>query len=91
MAVVDITTFRLRAGVDDGTFLRTDERVRTAVLYQQPGIVRATTARGAGGDWLILVLWASDADADAASGALDDVVALAEPSTVDRRRYTTFD
>src|SRR4029077_5940751 len=53
MAVIDITTFRLRDGVDDVTFLRADERVRPAVLYQQPGLVRATTARGSDGGWVL--------------------------------------
>jgi hypothetical protein len=95
--VIETTTFRLGAGVDDARFLRADERVRTGFLYRQRGMLRATTARGDAGEWIVVVLWASPDDADAAAaGAGNDegsaeVMALLDQDTVDRRRYTTFD
>ena len=93
--MIETTTFRLADGVDDAAFLEFDEQVRTGFLYQQPGFGRATTARGDNGEWIVVVLWASEDAADAAleAGTSDgtmqrftDLVAGAE-----RRRYLTFD
>ena len=97
MAVIETTTFRLAEGVADAAFLEADEQARTGFLYQQPGLVRATTARGDNGEWIVVVLWASDDDANAAERgarsdpASDAVMALVDRRTVDRRRYRTFD
>jgi hypothetical protein len=88
MAVIDITTFRLAGGVDDDAFLVADERVRTGVLYRQPGVVRSTTARGDDGEWAIVVLWRSEPSTDVAASELADVI---EPGTVTRRQYRTLD
>jgi hypothetical protein len=95
MAVFELTTFRLADGVDEAEFLAADEAFRTGFLYQQPGLARATTARGDDGEWLIAVLWADDASADAAAAitapevtALD---ALTAPGPRAQRRYTLFD
>jgi hypothetical protein len=95
MAVIETTTFRLADGVDEPTFLEFDEAVRTGFLYHRPGVVRATTARGDNGEWIVVVIWASDDDADAAleAGTSDgtmqrftQLVDGAEP-----KRYRTFD
>ena len=97
MAVIETTTFRLADGVGDEQFLDVDERVRTGFLYQQPGLVRATTARGNDGEWIVVVLWVSDEDANAAERrassdpATGALMALVDARTVDRRRYNTFD
>jgi len=97
MAVIETTTFRLADGVADAAFLEADEQVRTGFLYQQPGLVRATTARGNDGEWIVVVLWASDEDANGAEGrapsdpATGALMALVDGRTVDRRRYRTFD
>jgi hypothetical protein len=60
--------------------------VRT--LYQRRGLVRATTARSEDG-WAVIVQWAGEDVADPA--ALDELLALADPGTVERRRFTTLD
>jgi hypothetical protein len=97
MAVIETTTLRLADGVDDATLLAADEKVRTGFLYQQPGLVRATTARGDDGQWIVVVLWASDDDADAAAARAETdpayaaLTALVDGATLHRRRYTTFD
>jgi hypothetical protein len=97
MAVLELTTFRLAAGVDDGTFLAADELARTGFLYQQPGLVRATTARGENGGWLVLLLWDADGDATAAARRADAdpaaaaFLALVDRGSLERRRYTTLD
>ena len=93
--VIETTTFRLADGVDDAAFLAFDEEVRSGFLYHQPGILRATTARGDNREWIVVVLWASDDDADAALDAgtndgtmrrFTDLVAGAQ-----RKRYSTID
>jgi hypothetical protein len=97
MAVIETTTLRLADGVDDATFLAADEKVRTGFLYRQPGLMRATTARGDDGEWIVVVLWASDDDADAAATRADTdpayaaLTALVDATSVERKRYRCFD
>jgi heme-degrading monooxygenase HmoA len=97
MAVIETTIFRLADGVAEEAFLEADERVRTGFLYRQPGLLRATTARGEGGEWIVVVLWASQADTDAAAAAAgsdaasSDLAALVDGGSRERKRYTTFD
>jgi hypothetical protein len=87
--VIEVLTFRLASGVSDDAFLEIDERVRTNVLYTRPGLIRATTARSDDGEWVVVLLWGSAADADAAKEAVAELVEQMSDAT--RRRYTTFD
>src|ERR1043165_8094365 len=64
MAVIEIAVFRT-AGRDDA-FLAADRDVQTAFFYQQPGLVRRTTARSPDGDWLVVTVWVSAEHARAA-------------------------
>ena len=95
MAVVEITAFHTSA--DDDTVLSADRRVQTEFFYRQPGLVRRTTARAAGGDWLVVVLWRSDDDATASAAraagdpAATAFTALADPSSLRSKRYETLD
>src|SRR3954454_2025205 len=97
MAVIEITTFRLADGTDEAAFLEADRRVQTEFIPRHRGFMRRTTARGAGGEWAVIVLWASASDADASAGLAQDhpvtqaFDALLDPSTVQRRRYDTLD
>jgi hypothetical protein len=91
MAVIEITTFRLTEGTDEGAFLAADEEMRTGFLYHQPGIARATTARDGEGGWAVIVLWYDDAHADAAAAKAPGLDGLIDESTIERRRYTTLD
>jgi len=95
MAVIETTTFRLADGVDEAAFLETDEQARTGFLYHQAGMLRATTAKADDGEWIVVVLWASYEDADAAAEGerldasmerVSHMVAGAE-----RKRYSTLD
>ncbi|MEM8620909.1 MAG: hypothetical protein AAGF73_14415 [Actinomycetota bacterium] len=56
--MIEIRTFRLRAGVDPERFSTLVTSVQTGVYYQQPGFVRQTIGRS-GDTWLILTSWAS--------------------------------
>ena len=93
MHVIDLTTFRLRAGVADADFLAADARVQTDLAYQRPGLVRRTTARGDDGRWLVLTLWASADDADRAANAATDIEfeSLVDAASRRTERYTPLE
>lgn len=100
MAVIETMTFRLVDGTDDATFLAVDKRLQCDFAYQQPGLVRRTTARGQGdraGEWIVIDLWRSAEDADAAAARWDDdptaqeLMALVNADTVEIRRYVDLD
>jgi hypothetical protein len=75
--VIELTTFRLRDDVDEADFVAADAAAQTGFFYQQPGLVRRTTARGPDGEWLVVTWWGSAVEADAAATALDDPAANA--------------
>ena len=86
--------FRLLPGADEAAFLAADRDLQTGFAYQQPGLTRRTTARGAEGEWVVIELWRSDADADAAAiRRADDprsaaVSSFIEPASVRLARFT---
>lgn len=94
--VIEIATFRLAANVDEATFLDADQRVQIQFMHQQPGFRRRTTARGADGEWLVVVLWDSEDDALAASGAAEShpaataFASLVDGSTLVLKRYAAL-
>ncbi len=65
--MMEITRFRLSAGVGEDEFLRADKALQEDVAYQQPGLLRRTTARGED-SWVVIDLWRSAEDADASAG-----------------------
>lgn len=95
--LVEILTFRLTAGTDAETFLEADRRVQVDFFHRRSGFLRRTTARGADGEWLVIVLWSAAADADAAAAAAEDHPAVAafmagvDGATVRSGRYETLD
>ena len=100
MAVIETMTFRLTDGADEAAFLAVDKRLQSEFAYQQPGMVRRTTARGVGeraGEWIVVDLWGSAAAADACAARWADdplaqeLMAFVEPGSVDVRRYTDLD
>ncbi|HEY5023695.1 MAG TPA: hypothetical protein VII76_01850 [Acidimicrobiales bacterium] len=97
MAVIETVTFRLAPGVAETEFLDADGQAQTEFFYAQRGLVRRTTARGAGGEWLVLTLWGSSDDADASTEAGRHDAAASrwatclEPSSVATNRYRALD
>jgi hypothetical protein len=85
--VIENQTFRLAAGVDPRTFTDADARVQQEVAYQQPGILRRTTAMSSDGEWLITTLWASAEHADAAAPIIDALLSHIDASTLRTARY----
>ena len=65
MAVIETMTFALRPDADERAFLAADRRVQVEFAYQQPGLVRRTTAHDSAGGWVVIDLWRSADDADA--------------------------
>ena len=81
--------FRLLPGGDEAAFLTADRRVQEEFGYQQPGLLRRTTARGADGGWIVIDLWRSAADADACDARWQqDPVAQGFMALVDRSSVT---
>jgi hypothetical protein len=88
--VIEIMRFRLAAETGEDAFLAADRRVQQEFASQQPGLLRRTTARGAGGDWIVIDLWRSAADADACDRRWDgDPVTQAFMALLDRSSVTT--
>jgi hypothetical protein len=87
--VIEIMRFRPRPGVEEADLLRADRSVQEDFAYQQPGLVRRTTAKSAEG-WIVIDLWRSAADADAAGARWDrDPVAQAFMGLIDRASVET--
>jgi hypothetical protein len=86
--LLETTTFRLADGVDEAAFLTADEALQ-ADLNPREGFVRRTTARGGGGEWLVLALWRSAETADAAPPAVP--LDLVDPASVRSGRYESLD
>lgn len=92
-----VWTFHLKPEITEDEFLAANERMQTEFVYQQPGFVRRTTARGKGGEWLVIGVWSTQEDA-ATAGQLanrDPVSqaanAMVDPSTVTVKRFETLD
>jgi hypothetical protein len=95
--MIEVTTFRLVPGADEGSFRPADRDLQTEFAYQQPGMLRRTTARHQDGSWIVIDVWrsAEDADACAARWGSDPIVArfvsFLDPDSVDNARYETLD
>ena len=93
--IIETLTGRLAAGVDEQAFLEADRRFQTEFVPNHRGFVRRTTARGPGGEWMVLTFWGTVGDADASAAlAHDDPVASAFAAMIDGarvERYETLD
>jgi hypothetical protein len=67
--------------------------VQEEFAYHQPGLQRRTTARGRDGNWIVIDLWRSDADADACDARWErdpvpqEFMALLDRHSVTVERY----
>jgi hypothetical protein len=95
--VIEIMRFRLPPGAAEEAFLAADRRVQTEFAYQQPGMLRRTTARGDDGSWIVIDLWRSAADADACDARWEhdpvaqEFMALLDRSSASTERYQELD
>jgi hypothetical protein len=87
--VIEIMRFRLGAGASEEEFRAADRRLATEFAPHQPGLLSRTTARGEDGDWVVIDMWRSAADADACDERWDhDPVAQAFMAVLDRSSVT---
>lgn len=93
-------TFRLRDDADEAAFLAVDKRLQSDFAYQQPGLVRRTTARGAGehaDQWLVVDIWWGADAADACAqrwdtdGTAQEFMSFIDRDSLDVRRYSDLD
>jgi hypothetical protein len=95
--LIEIFSFKLLAGADEAAFLAVDKQLQAEFAYQQPGLMRRTTARATDGEWVVIDLWRSEADADRTSNVWgnDPVTAefqsFVDPDTVRVRRFDELD
>jgi heme-degrading monooxygenase HmoA len=90
--IVEITTFRLAEAAEEADFLATDRAVQAELSANHPGLIRRTTARSRDGDWAVVTLWGTDADAEASDRrwgepALHALRSMIEPGSLRGSRY----
>lgn len=95
--MIEVTAFRLAEGADESAFLAADKKLQTEFAYQQPGLLRRTTAKGKDRGFIVIDVWrsASDADACETRWESDPVVAaylsFVDPATVRNQRFEELD
>src|SRR3984885_606195 len=95
--VIEIMRFRRAPDAGEAAFLAADRRVQQEFAYQQPGLMRRTTARGQDGGWIVIDLWRSPAAAAACAARGDHdpapqgFMALLDRSSVTVERYQELD
>jgi len=95
--LIEIMRFRLVPGADEDAFKAADGRVQSDFAYRQPGLLRRTTARADDGTWIVIDLWRSEPDADAAGGRWDghpvtaQFMSFVDATSVRTERYRTLD
>lgn len=91
--VIEVTTFRLLPAVAEPDFLVTDKRFQTEFAYLQPGLLRRTTGRDRDGNWVVIDVWTTAADADRCrqerlrQPSAQAWMALVDDLTVQSRRF----
>jgi heme-degrading monooxygenase HmoA len=92
--VLETRTFRLVEGADEAAFLAADRRVQAHLSANRAGFLRRTTARADNGEWLVVTIWQTGADAEANAG--DHTVDAEFDALIDRaadetKQYETLD
>lgn len=93
MTTVETIRFKLRAGVDDAEFQQLDRTMEKEYLETRAGFLARWTARGADGEYLVTVHWASPEDAEATIAAFfaapetQAFIAAVDLETVQPGRY----
>ena len=82
--MIEVTTLRLKADADEAAFVEADKAMQAGFHYHQPGIIRRTSARTDDGEWVEIVLWGSEQQADTArDAAANDALVTAYAAHVD--------
>jgi hypothetical protein len=95
--MIEIMKFRLASQVREEDFLRADRSLQEDFAYHQPGLLRRTTARDGNGNWIVIDLWRSEADADDCATRWNDdpipraFMALVDDDSVTNERYVQLE
>ncbi len=95
--MIEIMRFRLSSTTQEGDFLQADRAVQQDFAYHQRGLMRRTTARDGEGNWIVIDIWRSEADADRCATKWDsDPIAqrfmqLVDSATTTDERYTELE
>jgi len=90
---VETIRFKLRDGIADDDFRRRNRQVETEYMAKQSGFVSRETSRSGDGEYLVVVHWASEADAEKTVAAFfgapqtQEFLAAVDVSTVASGRY----
>jgi hypothetical protein len=94
--MIEVTTFRLIDDANADAYKDIDARLQTEFFYQQPGLVRRTTARSDDGTWVTIVVWSDLAAAQLAvtksfgRKEFSEALALIDSQSIEMRRYDTL-
>lgn len=95
--MIELQVFRLAQDADDAAFLACEKRFQADFAYQQPGLLRRTTARGSGREFAVIQLWSSEQAADeahsreAANPLAQEWTSFVDPATLRSARWTELD
>jgi hypothetical protein len=77
MAVLEVETFTLVAGVDAAVFRALDEQMQEWCYVNRPGLARRTTARAENGTYAVITLFGEPSQADGSYYKKTDAVVAA--------------
>jgi hypothetical protein len=77
MAVLEVETFTLAAGVDAVAFRALDEQMQEWCYVNRPGLARRTTARAENGTYAVITLFGEATQADSSYYKNTDAVVAA--------------
>ena len=77
MAVLEVETFTLAAGVDALAFRAHDEQMQEWCYVNRPGLARRTTARSENGTYMVVTLFGEASQADSSYHKNSDAVVAA--------------
>lgn len=78
---VEVITMKLQDGADVDGFLAANETMKEEYVSQQSGFIARQTGVTADGDWILVVHWASKADAEASIAGFGEAPTIEEFSS----------
>jgi len=91
--VIEVVTLTIKDGISVEHFSALDKAVEREHVARQPGFISRESAPGENATWLVIVHWASVADADASMASFASApstaafMAAIQPDTMAMTRY----
>lgn len=92
--IIEVVTFKLNPGVSYEEFAPLDKAVQTEYISKRSGFLSREAAKGTDGEWLVIVHWKTEQDADASMNsfmtapAASEFVSHLQADTMSMKRYT---